>query len=252
MGLIVDGFISAFRNMLEKLDIDLVSIKEEGLLDDLESISSQLTTNIRDDNYENLILRCMIAYVLHELAKKKYGAPDPLYSYNYQVNLTSSKWSKVCPLMDDHSVVAICIGPYIKTWWDLVYEIAHETIHTLSPLIDPLADYNALEEGVAVKFAEDVYAAYYSDFSPIKIPASSPKNSYNSNNNYLTAYKATDKLSDELLLDVRNCFSGFGRMNDFEKFNQMVGGFLSNKEIKILFDSFKDPSNRKGMDPSIR
>ncbi|MEN8283061.1 hypothetical protein [Acinetobacter gerneri] len=247
----MDEFISAFRNMLEKLDNDLKCIKEESLLEDLESISSQLTLNIREDNEANIILRSIIAFVLHELVKKNYGFPDPLYTYEYQVDLTSSKWSKVCPLMGDHSTVAICIGPYIKTWWDLVYDMAHETVHTLNPILQIGQPYNSLEEGVAVKFAEDVFENYLSSYAPMLVACSSPKKTFNQSNNYLTAYKATKKIPDEKLKGIRDKFGSFGKIDNFENFYELIKGFVSTEEAQTLFKYFVDPANRITQDPRV-
>ncbi|HCV3155822.1 hypothetical protein [Acinetobacter baumannii] len=247
----MDEFISAFRKMLEKLDTDLKCIKEESLLEDLESISSDLTLNIREDNESNLTLRCIIAYVLHELVKKNYGSPDPLYTYNYQVDLTSSKWSKVSPLMNDHSTVAICIGPYIKTWWDLVYEMAHETVHTLNPILEIGLPYNSLEEGVAVKFAEEVFENYLSNYAPMSVAYSSPRKTFDQTNNYLTAYKAAKKIPNEKLKEIRDKFGSFGKIDNFENFYKLIEGYVGTEEAQTLFRNFIDPANRLKEDPRV-
>lgn len=230
--------------MLEKLDNDLKCIKEECLLEDLERISSRLTPNIRENNESNIVLRCIISFVLYELVKKKYGSPDPSFTYNYQVDLTSSERSKVCPLKGDISTVAICIGPYIKTWWDLVYDMAHETVHLLNPILQIDQPYNSIEEGVAVKFAEDVFENYLSAYAPMSEACSSPKIAIDQSNNYLTVYKVAKKIPDEKLKKIREKFGSFGKIDKFENFFELIKEFVSTEEAQTLFKSFTDPANR--------
>lgn len=52
------------------------------------------------------------------------------------------------------------LGPYAANYWPTtVYQLAHETVHLLNPVIGPASYF---EEGIAVKFAD--YAVSYTDY----------------------------------------------------------------------------------------
>lgn len=246
----MDNFLSAVRIMIKDIEIRIDGI--ESIQDDFEKIVPNVTSDIRNqDNEANVDLKCMIAFILRELVIHIYGPPDPAFNYYYHVDLNVSKWSKICPAMEDHTTVAICIGSYIKNWWDLVYDIAHETIHTLNPILDLNVPFNSLEEGVAVKFAEDIFETYLKDYAPMQVACSSPTIAINQSNNYLTAYNAAKKIPNEELKRVRALFGSFGDIDNFENFYGCIKSYVTDIEAQTLFKDFIDPANRLSIDPRV-
>ncbi|WP_220465770.1 hypothetical protein, partial [Pseudomonas juntendi] len=73
----------------------------------------------------------------------------------------------------------ICFGTQVITWEQLFYELAHETLHLLGPTDTNKNTVARIEEGVAVKFAEEFYKDYvypsikrYTYISPLSAPLS--------------------------------------------------------------------------------
>ena len=139
--------------------------------------------------------------------------------------------------MGDHDTVAIVLGQHVRSWEEVFYDICHESLHLLNPVInvkDSKVKVCALEEGVAVKFAETMYAKYIRPYCD-KIPSTSPVHAPNCQ--YFLAYLAAEKIPDDVLKEVRNVFGKFSNIDDSEKFRVLVSDYLSKEEIEILVET---------------
>lgn len=126
------------------------------------------------------------------------------------------------------------------TWEDAFYEIAHEVIHLLSPVIaeggkPPVA---TLDEGVAVYFAEYVYEKYISSYTGSH-PSLSPRGLGPNHRAYANAYALARKLNFEELRRIRDEFSGFPYATDPYRLLSLSAGKLNIEEARSLSAIFE-------------
>jgi hypothetical protein len=146
--------------------------------------------------------------------------------------------SQIVPLMGDHGTVAIVLGEYVRSWEEVFYDICHESLHLLNPVInvkDSKVRVSSLEEGVAVKFAESMYEKYikpYCGKTPLTSPVKSP------NSQYFLVFNAAKKIPDDVLKEIRSVFGKFSNIDDSEKFKRLVSQYLNDEEIRILVQGF--------------
>lgn len=118
------------------------------------------------------------------------------------------------------------------------YDVCHEVVHLLNPVFnvqDANVKVSALDEGVAVKFAEQMYERYIRPYCD-RIPSTSPI--FYRNSQYFVAYSAAKKIPDGVLKEVRQVFGMFSKIDDVEKFKTLVGSYLSDKEMDELMAKF--------------
>ncbi|WP_159388432.1 hypothetical protein [Pseudomonas sp. R32] len=158
--------------------------------------------------------RCVVdctGELLLNLVEQKYGRstledheictrPAFLDSPRLRVGVTVST-------TDNPDVVNLaCIGTLVETWEQFFYELAHESVHLLGPADTNVVPVAAIEEGVAVKFAEDFYAEFIfpvTGVKPLYSPLTSPRSVY------FKAHQSVSKMPDRLLKDVRREFENF-------------------------------------------
>ncbi len=130
----------------------------------------------------------------------------------------------------------IGIGKGASTWSDVIYEIAHESLHLLDPVADvavtPVA---AIEEGVAVKFAEVVYSEHMRPHGAAQ-PMGSRAVAYDAN--YRSAYEAARKIPDEDLKRVRAHFGKFSAVTDTAAYRACVDAHVDDEEAQALAAPF--------------
>lgn len=223
----------------------LSQIKDDQFTDELKATlkrqielsSVDLTLNPRDETEGNLKLLNAVMLIALGSAQDLYGSGedtglDPFPRFEDQPQ------SQIVPLMGDHGTVAIVLGTYVKSWEEVFYDICHESLHLLNPVIkvnDREVRVSALEEGVAVKFAEKMYEKCikpYCGQTPLTSPVNSPSSQY-----YL-AFNAAKKIPDDVLKEIRSVFGKFSNIEDSGKFKRLVNQYLNDEEIRILVEVF--------------
>lgn len=203
----------------------------------IQSSASDRTLNPRDKTDGNEKLLKATVFIALGTATDMYGVGDETKLYPIPF-FERQPQSQIAPLMDDMSTVGIVLGECVRSWEEVFYDICHESLHLLDPIInvyDSNVKVSALEEGVAVKFAEDMYEQYVRPYCRKK-PLTSPVSDINSQ--YFKAYSAAKKIPDVVLKDVRKVFGKFSKIDDVEKFKEMVGNFISDEDVKTLVDPF--------------
>ena len=126
------------------------------------------------------------------------------------------------------------------TWAGVFYEVAHEMVHFLNPVARAHEKQLAtLEEGVAVKFAETTYRELISAYTgcpPQISPVTTP------DSRYYPAFKAANKIPDDVLATVRDRFGSFSGVNDAETFGALTSKYLEQHEIELLTSPFFYPA----------
>lgn len=199
----------------------------------IDSAAVDVTPNPRDKTEGNKKLLSSAVLVAFGTVQDLYGIGDDTKLYPSPQFLDQPQ-SQIAPLMDDNSTVAIVLGGYVRTWEEVFYDICHESLHLLNPVLnirDSRVQVSALEEGVAVKFAEHMYSKYINPYCD-SIPSTSPVHDFQSQ--YFKAYCAAKKIPDEVLNEVRSVFGKFSSINDIGKFTELVGGYLNEIEIDVL------------------
>lgn len=231
------NFIKAIMSLFNDLhqDIDAQNIFKD-------SIESQLPHKVllqlRDDNDFNWWLRHTILVLVVTKAEKIYGECDTAFTIYPDPDLNSSPRSRICPEKGNHKNIIVCMGSYVLTWEDFFYEICHESIHLLNPVIDIKNNpSSALDEGVAVKFAEIMFNTYIKPYHEYP-PNNSPLNPIAGNNNYNKSYQIANKIPDDVLFEIRKEFTAFTRINNVSKFAEFTDNYIDNNEIKFISDHF--------------
>lgn len=142
--------------------------------------------------------------------------------------------------MNAHQEGVIVIGNCAQTWEEVFYDMCHEAVHLLDPVVDvSRTEVSYLEEGCAVKFAEQMHAAYvrpYCDLVPRTSPIRDRKSPYHA------AYAAASKMPDDVLKQARRAFGTFAKVNDATRLGTIAGSFLSNADLELLASAFPYPS----------
>ncbi|MDT3485907.1 hypothetical protein [Stenotrophomonas maltophilia] len=136
----------------------------------------------------------------------------------------------------EDDLYGIGIGGGSVIWSDVIYELAHESLHLLDPIADvavtPVA---AIEEGVAVKFAEVVYSEYMRPHGATQ-PVGSRAVAYDAN--YRSAYESTRKIPDNDLKRVRAHFGKFSAVTDTAAYRACVDAHVDDEEAQALAAPF--------------
>ena len=218
-------------------DVELKNELKARIKEQIDSAAVNATPNPRDETEGNKkLLKATMAVVLAKL-ENLYGDGEDTKLYPMPL-FEAQPQSQIVPLMEDHGTVAIVLGEYVRTWEEVFYDICHESLHLLNPVINVKGDkvkVSALEEGCAVKFAEQMYEKYINPYCD-KIPSTSPANAPDSQ--YFMVYSVAKKIPDELLKDVRREFGRFSSIDDVVKFTALVGGYVCGEEVEVLIKPF--------------
>ena len=203
----------------------------------IDSAAVDRTSDPRDrtEGNQNLLNAAML--VVYGTVQDLYGVGDETDLYPFPI-FEAQPQSQIVPLIKDRGTVTIVLGENVRSWEDVFYDICHESLHLLNPAIN--VKICALEEGVAVKFAEQMYEKCVIPYCD-KMPRTSPANSYASE--YYVAYSAAKKIPDDVLKEIRNVFGKFSKIDDAEKFGELVSEYLNDDEIERLVAPFI--TNRK-------
>jgi hypothetical protein len=219
--------------LLEEAEFpDEVKAKIKNLID---SAAVEATSNPRDETEENRnLLRAALVIILEKI-QSLYGDSNAKRIHRVPF-FQDQPHSQVGPLKDDFESIGLAIGNSARSWEEVFYEICHETLHLLNPVVDVKSNkVSALEEGCAVRFAEQMYKKYIKPYCN-KIPRTSPVGDRSSQ--YFSAYSAANKIPDDVLKKIRKTFGRFSNIDDAEKFKELVGKYLSDEEVEVLTKPF--------------
>lgn len=208
----------------------------------LENVTDDINPDIRHPK-NGYLIECACA-LLFNLAEQKYGdssvEPDGIYMQPAFVE-TPRSYVGVTLETKEHPKARhiVCLGSSIRTWEQLFYELAHETLHLLGPTDTYKNPVARIEEGVAVKFAEDFYESFV-------LPITGQK-SYNTPLNapgsvYYKAHKLTNKIPDNILKAIRSEFNNFKDAKK-EGLYQLAKGFITETEAIYLSSPFDYKAN---------
>jgi hypothetical protein len=205
----------------------------DSIILNLEKKTENIHSDIRhiDNRY---VIECISALLLN-LAEQKYGdssvEPDGIYMSPAFFELPRSRVGVTLETPDMPKVMhIICIGTFVRTWHQLFYELAHETLHLLGPTDSNKNPVARIEEGVAVKFAEDFYESFVSPIinqPPYDSPLGSPASVY------YKAHKPTNKIPDDVLKSIRTEFKNFRDVKK-EGLYALADSFITEDEAAYL------------------
>ncbi|CAJ0694927.1 hypothetical protein LMG18102_02034 [Ralstonia mannitolilytica] len=118
----------------------------------------------------------------------------------------------------------------------MFYELCHETVHLLNPVLDiKQSRVSALEEGVAVKFAEEMYERFiatYTRHGPLVTPTS------NKNSSYFKAFLIAKKIPDDILKIIRKEFGKFSAIDNASLLMKIAPACITEHEAQQMCDAF--------------
>lgn len=200
----------------------------------------EISGDPREETEANSLMLERIVCALLDIVEQRFGTSHvELYTKPEFIN---KRGSSVRVTVETPRRFGIAIGTLARGWAQVFYEICHETVHLLNPVLDikttPVA---ALEEGIAVKFAEEMYARYitvYTGRRPSMTPLQEPGNPW------LKAFLIASKIPDEKLLLARETFGRFSTVNDPQLLMSIVNDCISPQEAHEICESFPYPENR--------
>jgi hypothetical protein len=225
-------------NLLEQIENDQCTPKvKETLKGLIESAAIDVTRDPREETEGNKKLLHAAMLVILLKVQDLYGDGDDTELHSTPVFLDQPQ-SQIAPIKDDHGKVVLGLGSYVRSWEDVFYEICHEGLHLLDPVINVAngeVKVSALEEGCAVKFAEQIYEEHIKPYCN-NVPLTSPIAATDSQ--YFSAYSAAKKIPNEILKEVRRVFERFSNIDDHKRFKGLVGEYVSDEEIDVLVSPF--------------
>jgi len=129
----------------------------------------------------------------------------------------------------------IFLAHQVDSWHQYFYEIAHEIVHLLCPVDTNVEKVAMLEEGVAVKFAENMYRDYVNPLSDFPVPISPLKSPASQ---YASAYLRASKIPDAVLKDVRLRCNGFHKVEN-PLFYSLVKDYVTTDDVYLLCEPFR-------------
>lgn len=200
----------------------------------VKALTGKVEDDPREETEANSQMLETIVWALLDIVEQRYGTSHvELYTKPEFIN---EPGSSVRATVEAPPRFGIAIGNLVRGWEQVFYEICHETVHLLNPVLDikttPVA---ALEEGIAVKFAEEMYAKYitvYTGRCPLMTPLQEPGNPW------LKAFLIASKIPNEKLLLVRKAFGRFSAANDPQLLMSIVKDCISPQEAHEICESF--------------
>lgn len=204
----------------------------------ITKFESGCTNSPRDENIDNVYFLRMLTLLAQDKAKSLYGNPE-----NVEIDLdpifSETRWpSRIAFTLEEKYCIEL--GQSLRTWEDFFYDICHEALHLLNPVKDlKTTTICRLEEGVAVKFAEDCYAAFIYPWKQQKARNSPVDNTQAGD--YRRAHTITKKIPDSALNSIRKKFGAFYKSNDPTEIHKLAGGYINEDEAIFLSQSFLYP-----------
>ncbi|WP_213221277.1 hypothetical protein [Klebsiella michiganensis] len=239
-----------FLKMLEQLCEDaggLSSNLKQQTREILGRAPETLVLSPREWNKDCNNLRTFILYFMLRDLESRYGEMahpgrtyiTPLYSRQREEHGVMSSqiitFDKSQPIARDFDY-GVCIGWRYDSWEQFFYQVSHEAVHLLNPKICPkgMIRTSALDEGMAVRYAEEMLAKYlpYVSRAFVESPVGL-------DNPYHDAWEAASKLPHDLLAKIRSAFGSFGTIDDPVRFTEMTAPWLTTAEATLLSSDFR-------------
>jgi len=217
--------------LLEQIENDQFPLKVKADLKELIAAAPSITSNPRDKTDGNISILTAMLTILLGTVQDLYGIGDET-EVSLHPQFLDYQQSQIRFLVGDAPRGIVVLGRYVRTWEEVFYDLCHESLHLLDPVLNiEEAMVSALEEGVAVKFAEQMYAKHikpYCDSIPVTSPVRAPQSQY------FRAYCAAEKIPDDVLRGIRNAFGRFSNINHVNKFRELTMAYLNETEIEVL------------------
>ncbi len=185
-----------------------------------------------------------IAFLAHEFVKKSYGDSETKYKYEVYLGKEYPKSphqrnSGILHVIDDNNGDRwmVYVGDIYDSWEQVFYETCHESVHLLNPARkNEQNNIQRLEEGVAVKFAEEMYRKYIAPYTGMP-PAVSPV-SMKARSQYTKSFDIVRKINNEKLKLIREKFGSFWSVTEKSEFIEIIGDCLTSEETDYILDKF--------------
>lgn len=242
----------SFLKMLEQLCEDAGALSDvlgEQTREILARAPVTLVLSPREWNDDCNSLRAFVLYFLLRDLEECYGEmefPDttfmtPFYNREREeagiANSQIVTFNKTHPIAEKYQY-GVCIGWRYDSWEQFFYQVCHEAVHLLNPklALNGALRVSALDEGVAVRYAEDMLEKYlpYASRAFVDSPVSH-------NGPYRDAWQAASKLPQDLLRQIRAEFGSFATITDPGKFAEMTASWLTPAEANRLSSDFAYP-----------
>ncbi|KAA5924219.1 hypothetical protein F1536_00560 [Achromobacter xylosoxidans] len=226
----------ATRNLASSIPLDPEEAAEFQSI--ITKFESGCTNSPRDENNDNSNFIRILTLLAQDKAKSLYGNPE-----NADIDLgpffSQNRWpSRIAFTLEEKFCIEL--GQSLRTWEDFFYDICHEALHLLNPVKDlKTTTICRLEEGVAVKFAEDCYAAFIYPWKKKKARNSPVDNTQAGD--YRRAHAITKKIPDSVLKSIREKFGAFYKSNDPTEIHKLAGSYINEDEAIFLSQSFLYP-----------
>ncbi|WP_426575544.1 hypothetical protein ACP179_01470 (plasmid) [Xenorhabdus stockiae] len=205
-----------------------------------------LSLSPREWNKECNSLRALILHFMLIDLEDRYGVMEDgnrtfkIPFYNRLREEQGVMNSQIISFHPDHPLAleydyGICIGWRYDSWEQFFYQVSHEAVHLLNPVMNPGGNpkVSALEEGVAVRYAEEMLEKYLPYVSRAFVDSPIGENI-----SYHDAWQVTCKLPDTILHQVRQEFGSFGAINDPARFASITSKWLTSEEANLLSGHF--------------
>ncbi|MBB5428289.1 hypothetical protein HDG40_006476 [Paraburkholderia sp. JPY158] len=223
-------FIDAIIEMIKTTN-NSVPTKEQ-FAEELSRNGEHVSECPREERRENTRMLELVFLLTLELVEEKYG------NSNVQIFPTpqfrkDGKASQIGTAGGDHTTFGVGIGADVTTWEQVFYELCHESVHLLNPVVNiETTSVSSMDEGVAVKFAEDLYARFITSYTG-REPAISPTHAGVAHP-YRVAFDIVRKIPDSVLKEIRAEFGAFSQVTDEIKLLKFASEYISEEEARVI------------------
>ncbi|MGA3868468.1 hypothetical protein ACI2UM_24110 [Ralstonia nicotianae] len=207
----------------------------------VKELAANATENPRDNVRENYEMLYHTQEAILDVVEGRYGkCDDAIDTYMHPVlrDMEKNKHtrSQIGSLKSMPATFGVSVGSFAESWEQVFYELCHETVHLLNPVRDiKQSRVSALEEGVAVKFAEEMYEAFiatYTRHGPLVTPAADKSSSY------FRAFSIAKKIPDDVLKRIRKEFGKFSAVDDASLLMKIAPACITEHEAQQMCDAF--------------
>lgn len=234
---LIKRFISALIKVIQDTDYSPAEkVKRFSYLNALNLVGDLQPTQ---ESSPSIDIMYLVQDALKSIARFRYGEFDGKKVFKRPIYCSDDPCSNSRIIAFHGELdVGIKIGPEFNTWERAFYQIAHEVIHLLNPVLAPtgtIISASSLDEGVAVKFAEEMYSKYIAEYK--KLPfGDSP---IGMNTKYWSAYKVVAKIPDQVLRGIRSDAGGFPFASDSKTILAHAAEFISVDEAEFIVSNFQ-------------
>lgn len=229
----------SFKEAILRLCCDIGEAVHQDAINDITTC--HILKNPSRDNHDDEYILRVLSFASFYVAKQTYGHSETKIRHEVQLGHEEPldylpMNSRVCPINESDEWM-IYIGKRYDDWEQIFYEICHESVHLLNPAKhEDLVNVQRLDEGVAVKFAENMYKKYITPyttkpprFTPVRLDPLSQ---------YTKSFNITNKIPNEVLKLVREKFGSFWSIKDKSGFIETIGDRLTDCETNYILDNF--------------